>query len=150
MTESDTFKKEDEDIAPRQLLALAGYKKHWGNISAACEEAGISRNTFYRWKEHDFDFIHALADIELEHIEMAKAKLKELAIIKGNMTALIFFLKNKAPDEFSDRHVITNNANSPSVLEHLTDEELDEAIRRLEEQIKAEDAKRNNSDKDVE
>ena len=136
MTESDTYKKEIwagiED--PIQLLALAGYKHHWGNVSTACQLAGISRTTFYRWKHEVSSFDHALEDIEQQHLEMAKAKLKEMAIINGNITALIFYLKNKAPDEYRDRHANEVPASMGLTgLEGLTDEELEARIKECEE-----------------
>lgn len=66
-------------------------------IQAAAARTGINRSTYYRWKEKDRDF--------LEKVELHKKKgeefindMMESILIKkakeGNMTAIIFWLKN--------------------------------------------------------
>ncbi len=44
-----------EEHAVAQETFLATYAKH-GNVKAACDTAGISRTTVYRWLEHDETF----------------------------------------------------------------------------------------------
>ena len=64
------------------------------NISATCEKVGISRRTFYYWKERNEKFREAIEEAEESNIDMAETKLKT-AILNGDMTATIFFLKTK-------------------------------------------------------
>ena len=64
------------------------------NISATCEAVGISRRLFYYWKERSAKFKEAIDDAEEQNIDMAETKLKR-AVLDGDMTAIIFFLKTK-------------------------------------------------------
>lgn len=64
------------------------------NISATCEKVKMSRRNFYYWKENNAKFREAIEDAEESNIDMAESKLKH-AILNGDMTATIFFLKTK-------------------------------------------------------
>ena len=73
-----------------------------GNVSRACEAAGIGRSTAYQWRDNDPDFarewdevIDALVD-DLEQEAIRRAK-------DGSDTLLIFLLKGLKPDRYSDR-----------------------------------------------
>lgn len=63
---------------------------------------GINRATFYRWKNKYPEFEKALAiSKEIADREIENALFK--AARKGNITAMIFWLKNRKPDEWRDR-----------------------------------------------
>ena len=64
------------------------------NISATCDKVGIARRTFYYWKERNQRFREAIEDAEEMSIDFAESKLRQ-AVIGGDMTAIIFFLKTK-------------------------------------------------------
>ncbi len=70
-------------------------------IEAACQKAEISRMTFYRWKSEDVEFRKA-ADQALTEGEALVNDISEsqllTAIKNGNLTAIIFWLKNKHSD----------------------------------------------------
>lgn len=67
-------------------------------IQIVCEKVGISRATFYRWKQDDPVFADALEHAIFMGIElvndMAESQLLS-AIRDQNMTAIIFWLKHR-------------------------------------------------------
>jgi len=67
-------------------------------IQIACEKTGIGRATYYRWKKNDENFRdqaeEALIDGESLVNDMAESQLIS-AIRDKNMTAIIFWLKNR-------------------------------------------------------
>lgn len=79
-------------------------------IQVAVKRAGISRATFYRWRDEDADFAVQVAAALREGAtsinELAQSKLIE-EVSRGNMTALIFWLKSRDP-LFSDRRTVIN------------------------------------------
>ena len=64
------------------------------NISVACEKTGISRRTFYYWKDNE-TFRELYEDAREELIDLAETKLM-LQIKDGNIAAICFFLKTQA------------------------------------------------------
>lgn len=64
---------------------ILDYLKETGIISIACNKAGISRNTFYRWIKDDYEFSKE-AELALEegnyHIDDL-AKNKHIELIKN-------------------------------------------------------------------
>ncbi len=70
-------------------------------IQICTEKVGISRPTFYRWKKEDPVFAKAADEALLEGTLVMNdfAESQILTGIKnGNLTASIFWLKNKHPD----------------------------------------------------
>ena len=63
-------------------------------IQIACQRTGVGRSTFYKWKKQDKKFSD-IAD------DMAESQLIK-AIGNGNMTGIIFWLKNNHAD-YTDR-----------------------------------------------
>ena len=84
-------------IAEQKALMLETLEKV-PIIQVACKRLGISRATFYRWKEQDKDFAQAIEKSIKEGTnsmnELAQSKLIEL-INKGHLTAIIFWLKSR-------------------------------------------------------
>lgn len=83
---SDTKKKKD-----RMIEAL---RRTLGNVSAACKATNISRDTHYDWINKDPAYKAVVDDIEDELLDFGESALK-LEMKKGNVTAIIFFLKTK-------------------------------------------------------
>lgn len=92
-----------------------------GNISAACREAGINRDTYRYWMEHDetFGFYVAQANqAATEHLEETAYRRavegSQKAVYQGGElvghhtetsdTLLIFLLKARAPEKYRDRY----------------------------------------------
>lgn len=73
---------------------LKAYRDGKGIIVYACNKSGISRKTFYNWKESDDDFRQKCDEIDEETIDIVESKLLT-AINDDNLTATIFYLKTK-------------------------------------------------------
>ena len=81
----------------KKEVFLTTFDKGLGNISTACDKAGIGRSTFYRWIKADKKFAEAVDDINEKSIDFAETALKKL-ISDGNVTSIIFYLKTKGKD----------------------------------------------------
>lgn len=78
-----------------------------GVVTTACRSAGISRDTFYRWKQEDEDFARQVQDINEIAIDFAESQLHQ-QIKDGNTSATIFYLKSKAKQRgYVERQEIT-------------------------------------------
>ena len=86
----------------KRALAIQLHRKKACNVSAVCDEMGISRPTWYEWKQTDPDFTAAIKANEEAMIELAESQLMK-NILAGKEVSLIFFLKNKAPEKWRDR-----------------------------------------------
>jgi len=72
-------------------------------FTKACEGAGINRSTIWRWRREDEAFddeINFVIDARVQEVEDA---LFLNATEKNNVTAQIFWLKNRAKEKWSDR-----------------------------------------------
>ena len=100
--------KEDEKVTPKKGLPLTPREaflsalSKTANVSLACEESGISRQTAYRWKDENKEFSknwdQALDDgIDmLEGIALNRAR-------KNSDTLMIFLLKAHRPQKYRER-----------------------------------------------
>ncbi len=70
-------------------------------IEIACNKVGIGRTTYYRMRQDDPEFAkkadEAISEGTKYICDAAESQLLS-AISKGNLTAVIFWLKNKHPD----------------------------------------------------
>lgn len=65
------------------------------NVSDACKAVGISRKTFYQWKEEHPEWAEQInegIEVKLDNVESALYK----AALEGNVSACIFILKCQA------------------------------------------------------
>ncbi len=86
-----------KDVKPVIIESL----KDGATVSAACGGAGINRNTFYKWYEQDPEFakeVDAAQKSRVHHVEDSLYK-KAMA---GNLTAIIFYLCNRAPEKWKN------------------------------------------------
>lgn len=77
--------------------AIELWRETHGHISDICRTIGISRTTFYNWLEKDPEFVNSLAEAEGELNDDIRNVLIQKAA-DGDMTAVIFYLKNRHPD----------------------------------------------------
>ncbi len=70
------------------------YEKKAGNVSATCASLGISRKTFYEWKDKKKKLSEALEEVDESLIDFAESKLME-HIQEGDTQTLMFFLRTK-------------------------------------------------------
>jgi hypothetical protein len=75
---------------------IIAYKENFGNITIACESAGVGRGQYKAWCDKDSEFRQRLAEIEPEEImlDFGEHKLME-RIAKGDTLATMFLLKTK-------------------------------------------------------
>jgi hypothetical protein len=90
-----------EGRTSRTKQKLLEYLTESGNVSYSCKRAGISRETYYEWKDADRVFAH---DAETA-VDYGKSFVNDLAhtqlilnIQKGDMQAVRFQLMNCHPD----------------------------------------------------
>lgn len=84
---------------------LETYKATMGNITQSSQVAGIARGTYYNWLEADKDFALQILDSEADLNDDIRQVLIQKAG-EGDMTAVIFYLKNRHPD-FKQREPTT-------------------------------------------
>lgn len=101
-------KKVDHRVAKNKEAFLKAYRASLGNITIACENVNVGRQTYYNWIESDKDFEAECGHVEEELIDFAQSKLLEnmngIKVLgaKGivydrapDTIALLFFLKTK-------------------------------------------------------
>ncbi len=104
---SDTIKKGDTNQAKRKQVFLSEMVNNTclGNVMIAAKRAGIARQMLYRWRKEDSIFAsqwdNAKKDSDELLIEKAESALIG-AIDAGNITAIIFTLKTRAPERWGE------------------------------------------------
>lgn len=73
------------------------YKQTHGHITDCCRAIEISRTTYYTWLEKDEKFAKAIMEAEMDLNDDIRDVLVKKAG-EGDMTAVIFYLKNRHPD----------------------------------------------------
>ncbi len=84
-----------DNIKKKQFVAL--YNQLFGHISNTCEATGISRQTYYNWLDDDTLFAQCIMESEMNLNDEVRDVLINKAA-SGDMTAVIFYLKNRHPD----------------------------------------------------
>lgn len=76
---------------------IEAYQKTNGNITDSATIAEIDRGTYYNWLKDDSDFALQILDSEANlNDEIRQVLISKAA--EGDMTAVIFYLKNRHPD----------------------------------------------------
>lgn len=87
-----------EERQTREKELLIEQFKKTPIIQFACEKVGVGRATYYRWRKDDADFARCCDDALQESVglmnDLAESQLLS-AIRDKNMTAIIFWLKNR-------------------------------------------------------
>lgn len=100
-------------------------------VQIATEKISISRATYYRWRKEDDAFAkeadQALEDGRLLMNDMAESQLLS-AIRDQNMTAIIFWLKNRHP-AYAPRLQVTAKTETEEPLTPEQEETIREALR---------------------
>lgn len=93
VTKRDKIKQ--KGLNPKKKLMIAALKEQLGNVTLACKQLGISRETHYRWLTEDPLYKKEYDGIDEFVIDFAENALFKL-IQDKNPTAIIFFLKCRA------------------------------------------------------
>lgn len=82
------------NISTNKKNFLERFEFSKGNVSSACIGANISRKTFYNYYNTDNEFKQSVDDLRESFLDFVEYHLFE-NIIKGNVTAQIYYLNNK-------------------------------------------------------
>lgn len=103
----------DEWLKPENLSLIRYWKRHGLNNKEVAANMGLkSRSALQRWAQQHTDIREALRGGKQQAIAIVENKLYQKAI-SGNMTAIIFWLKNNARDMYNDSQL------SPDELEQV-------------------------------
>lgn len=92
---------------PSRLLTYKGWARDGLTDTEIAKRIGITKGTLYVWKKKYPEFAEALregkedVDFRVENALFDKA-------IAGDTTAMIFWLKNRQPTKYRDKHEIEN------------------------------------------
>ena len=111
-------------LEPDNLILLEGWARSGLTEEQIAHNMGIERTTLYRWKKKECNILNALKrNKDIVDYEVENALLKNA--LEGNVTAQIFWLKNRKKEQWRERQEYTN------------DEELNKIDKLLEEQKNA-------------
>lgn len=102
------------DIKKREAIEQWGLTN--GHITNVCKNIGIERKTFYNWLKDDQDFAEALLNAE----SGLNDDIRDVLISKaaeGDMTAVIFYLKNRHPDFKQDKANVNVQVNVTPIID---------------------------------
>jgi hypothetical protein len=105
----------------KKKLFLENYKELKGNVPLICKSCGIDTSTFYNWLSKDTNLANKIMELERDISEDIKGILVNKAYEK-DLTAVIFYLKNKHP-EFREKPSFMQqiNASKEMSLEIIQD-----------------------------
>ena len=98
----------NEKIAKQKDLLVQSMEKHLGIVTAACKDANLSRETFYKYYRLDAEFkekIDAINDYTLDFVEAQLLK----KIKGGSERSILFYMRYKGRKRgYSDSLDITS------------------------------------------
>jgi hypothetical protein len=123
-----------DGVNDRKEQLIAALRKKMGIVTAACEDIGIDRTTYYNYYNTDTEFKRAVDEIQDRNIDFVESKLYT-AINDGDMTGIIFYLKCKAKNRgYIDRTYLTHEH---AIYEELPDADLNARIESQQNRISA-------------
>ena len=78
----------------RKREAIELLKRSCGVVSKVCERIGISRQTFYKWRQTDPEFDEAVREVNEHALDFVEGQLFK-GIAEGNAKLIMFYLMNK-------------------------------------------------------
>lgn len=106
------------DFEPELIGQACDLIRQGATDREVCTELGIGVTTFWRWREEYPEFRKAVALAKDAQDDRVEASLMRVAN-EGNTTAQIFWLKNRRPERWRDRHeteiVVPNNSDAPAL-----------------------------------
>lgn len=110
--------KIDEWLEPDKLILLEGWARDGLTEEQIANNIGITRTTLYNWKNKDLNILNALKKgKEVVDFEVENALLKNA--LEGNVTAQIFWLKNRKKNEWREKIEIPTNPQELNKVEEL-------------------------------
>jgi hypothetical protein len=94
----------------RRVLSLV---KEGHTLSSSIKSTGLSRNTWYIWEKKS-ERLKNLREKCVEVSDERRLSIVEDSLLKacqeGNVTAMIFFLTNRASKRWADKRAVINNS----------------------------------------
>lgn len=109
-------KKKKDTITEKQEQVLEVLKKSLGIISTACNKCNIARSTFYKWVDENKLFAERVKEINELALDLGETRLFEL-VDEKNITAIIFFLKNKGRSRGYDNEMLNTEKKEPQKIQ---------------------------------
>lgn len=81
-------------VKARKDAILKGLDESYGVVTTACEKAGVSRQTFYKYFDEDSEFRAKAEEMQEIALDFVESKLFE-KIKSGDIIAILFYLKTK-------------------------------------------------------
>lgn len=79
----------------RKELFIEALKKNLFIITAACEATGVSRKTYYQWRNDDPEFKRKCDEVEESQMDFVETQLLK-RIKEGSDRAITFYLQTRA------------------------------------------------------
>lgn len=112
--------KIDEWLKKDNLILLEGWAREGLTNEQIANNIGINVKTLYDWKKKQSKICNALKrNREIVDFEVENALLKNA--MNGNVTAQIFWLKNRKKLQWRDKVNIENEINNDGVLGELVE-----------------------------
>ena len=93
-------------------LVIECLERSLGIVTPAVKEAGISRDTFYKWYKTDTDFKAKVDDINEVTLDFVENQLLK-KIKEGSEKSIMFYMRYKARKRgYTDNVDITSNGNT--------------------------------------
>ena len=103
-----------------KLILLEGWARDGLTDEQIAKNIGISRSTLFEWRKKHKDISNALKKgKEVVDMEVENALLK--SALDGNITAQIFWLKNRRTNKWRDKVVTENETKNTGVLNDLVE-----------------------------
>ena len=110
----------DEWLKKDNLILLEGWARSGLTDEQIAHNMGIACSTYYEWKKKSPEMSEALKkNKDMVDFEVENALLK--SAMNGNVTAQIFWLKNRKKHEWRDKVNIENEINNDGVIGELVE-----------------------------
>lgn len=96
--------KYKEWLTPEKLNLIRNWKMNGLTNEEVAKSMGIARSILYEWQNRFPELKDALKTGKAEANAIVENKLFQKAV-KGNMTAIIFYLKNNMRDKYNDSQI---------------------------------------------
>ena len=115
-----------EWLEPDNLILLEGWARSGLTEEQIAHNMGISRTTLWDWKKKEPNILNTVKkNKDIVDFEVENALLKNA--MEGNVTAQIFWLKNRKKLEWREKVEVSANPNEISKVEQLLSKLEDEA-----------------------
>lgn len=109
-----------------KLILVEGWARDGLTDEQIANNLGISKDTFYKYKKNYADFSDSLKKgKEVIDYEVENALLKNA--LSGNITAQIFWLKNRKPKQWKDKVNVESSEDELTKVEQLLNKIKEEA-----------------------